>query len=356
MKAPPQNHFGIFENLKYRVEHLAPSYFSLVMATGIVSIASWYYDLEKIALGLFYLNIFFTIVLSALFIWRAISYRKQFTADFSDHSKGAGYLTIVAGLNTLGSQGVLIAGMYSLAEILYYFAFVIWFFFIYGFFTDMTVKQVKPSLKEGINGVWLMVIVSTQSIALLGLPLFDRLIFPPHLSLFVSLSMFFTGVFLYFLIITIIFYRLIFFSVEPKYLTAPYWINMGAVAISTLVGAEILHADADWELFAELKIFVKGFTIWLWSIGTWWIPVIVTLGFWRHVLRKFPLKYNVQYWGMVFPLGMYTVATYRLAQSDHLSFLFSLSDPFHYIALAAWLLTFLGLIVKMICGVREPGS
>ncbi|MBK8950685.1 MAG: hypothetical protein IPM68_18070 [Flavobacteriales bacterium] len=85
---------------------------------------------------------------------------------------------------------------------------------------------------------------------------------------------------------------------------------MGAVAITTLAGATLINAASQWELLGSLKQFITGLTLLFWGFGTWWIPIIIVLGMWRHLYRLIPMSYHPQYWGMVFPIGMYTVCTY----------------------------------------------
>lgn len=71
--------------------------------------------------------------------------------------------------------------------------------------------------------------------------------------------------------------------------------------------------------------------------------MIAILALWRHGYRRLPLSYDPLYWGAVFPLGMYAVATYRMAHVMSLRFLDVVPHVFFWIALAAWALAFFGM-------------
>ena len=132
-------------------------------------------------------------------------------------------------------------------------------------------------------------------------------------------------------------------SVVPDDLSPPYWISMGAMAISALAGSMLVANSPDAPFLASLAPFLKGFTVFYWATGTWWIPMLVVLGVWRHGYRRFPLRYDPLYWGAVFPLGMYTACTYRLSQVIAAPWLAVIAHGFVYVALAAWCLAALGL-------------
>src|SRR5262249_46095265 len=72
--------------------------------------------------------------------------------------------------------------------------------------------------------------------------------------------------------------------------------------------------------------------------------MLLLLGYWRHVVRRFPLRYDPGFWGLVFPLGMYTVATFKLASAIDAPFLLVVPRVFVWLALTAWTLVFIGLL------------
>ncbi|MCC6906868.1 MAG: tellurite resistance/C4-dicarboxylate transporter family protein [Phycisphaerales bacterium] len=333
---------------------LHPAYFALVMATGIISNACHLLGFHLIALALLWLNVVFYVSLWSMTAIRLGRFPSRFVADLRDHNRGVGFFTMIAGTCVLGSQCLIILALPELATGLWVLGLLLWIVLTYTVFASLTVKQSKPELARGINGGWLVAVVGTQAVSLLGGQVSHYLEPSRQAVLFASLMFWLGGGMLYVWIISLIFYRYTFFALEPSDLAPPYWINMGAMAISTLAGTVLIDNASTSALLESLAPFLGGVTLLFWATATWWIPMLIILGVWRHGYRRFPLRYDPLYWGAVFPLGMYTVCTYRLTQVLPVEFLTPLPRAFIYIALAAWALTFCGLIGTLARVVRGP--
>ena len=324
---------------------LSPAYFGLVMATGIVSIGAHKLGLPLLARALFALNLVAYGVLWLLYAARLALFPRALLRDLVDHLRGPGFFTAVAASSVLGAQVLLLEDYLPGGLALWFVALTLWCALTYAIFTAFTVKEDKPALQSGISGAWLLAVVATQSLAVLSALLAARIGQPYKLELnFFALSMWLWGGMLYIWMMSLIFYRYTFFRFLPGDLSPPYWINMCAMAISTLAGSLLIVNAPHAPFLTSLLPFTKGFTIFYWATGTWWIPMLLVLGVWRHVYKRFPLRYDPLYWGAVFPLGMYAASTQELTQAMELDFLAPVPRVFLAVALLAWLAAFGGVV------------
>jgi len=332
-------------------EGLAPAYFAMVMATGIVAIAAQLEEVPAIPTALARLNWFAYAVLWILTFVRLLRFPGRLMQDFADHLLGPGFFTIVAATSVLGAQAFLIERAESIAWFLWYATVGLWCLITYPFFVAMAVGEKKASLASEIDGGWLVAVVATQSLVVLRAAIGAEAVSSSAVQ-FLCLCLFLIGGMLYLVIVTLIFYRLHFLPLSPREFDMLYWINMGAAAISVLAGSLLILRAEVWPIIIEHLLFVEGVTVCFWAAASWWIPFLVGLMVWRYVVRGDELRYEPSLWGMVFPLGMYATATSELVRTEKLPFLDPIPHIFFYVALAAWLLTFCGLLWSLAAAFR----
>ncbi|MBL4607780.1 MAG: hypothetical protein JKY01_08130, partial [Pseudomonadales bacterium] len=69
--------------------------------------------------------------------------------------------------------------------------------------------------------------------------------------------------------------------------------------------------------------------------------------FWKHVVNRLPLKYEPIWWSLVFPLGMYSVASGRLGLAAEFPPLQWISELMIWVAVCAWFVVLFGLIKQL---------
>ena len=212
------------------------------------------------------------------------------------------------------------------------------------------------SVLGGVNGSWLLWIVATQSLSIAAAVLVPAWPSQTVLLAPVAAGLWCVGLLLYLMVVALILLRWLTVPLTPATLGPPYWILMGATAISVLAGARDLALPAGIPVVRATAGFVEGFTFALWAFGTWWIPLLIILGLWRHVRRHWPLTYEPTLWSVVFPLGMYSVATLTFGKAAHLAFMEPLARFMLWVAVAAWALVATAFLARLVRHPHEPSS
>ena len=317
---------------------LDPGYFAWVMATGIISVGAdllGYRLLSQVVLGV---TAAAFVALTLAYAARMVWFRSFVRQSLRDPTTAMAYFTVVAGTDVLGVRLVM-AGHPLVAFGLGVAAAVLWLILTYGLPWSIVAAARRPVLGE-INGTWLVWVVATQSLSIIA-----AAVTPDAPSAWlrsdlpaVAVCLWGLGVMLYLIFIVIIFLRLLLIEVTPAEMGPAYWIAMGATAISVRAAAGILalHGPHTGVLVSSLRPFVVGLSVVLWAFGTWWIPLLVLLGIWRYVLRCYPRTYEPRLWNVVFPLGMYTVASWTLGQTAGLGFMAAVARVWVWVGFAAW--------------------
>ncbi len=138
------------------------------MATGILSTSAYLLERKSLAMVLFQVNKGFYGILWILSLIRCLLFPKRVAADLIDHVRGPGFFTIIAGSCVLGSQFVIFEESLTVGVLLWFLGSLLWFVLIYTFLTAVTTNETKPGLVEGLHGGWLIAVVATQSVSVLG--------------------------------------------------------------------------------------------------------------------------------------------------------------------------------------------
>lgn len=332
------------------LRELHPGNFALVMASGIISVGFVAVDFPAIAYAFAALTIAAWLALLCLAGLRLVRYPSAVRDDLLNPRIVFSYFTLVAATNIVGlllhARG---HGMLALA--CWFAAFAAWCLLLYLAFSVLTFLTHEHNVNI-VHGGWLISIVGTQSLVLLGARVASELgdfavYMMVEIHMLWGLGLIFYGIF-----VTLFCYRIFFLTLKPQDVSPLLWVVMGAAAISANAGTALLVEDPRLPFLVAQRAFIDGVTMMSWAWATWWIPMLTLFMVWKHVINRAPLVYEPVFWSLVFPLGMYAVASARLGLAADFPPLRWISLATIWVAAAVWLWVFAGL-ARRLSGARR---
>lgn len=333
-KAPAPGIWGL--------RQLHPGNFALVMASGILAVGLQTLDHPGLAdaMGAFALAAW--LVLLGASLLRLLRHPRAVRDDLLNPRVVFSFFTLVAATSIVGLL-LHMHGQVALAMACWGLAFVAWCLLLYLAFSVLTFLTHEHNVNI-VHGGWLIAIVGTQSLVLLGAriapDLGDYAVYMMvEVHMLWGLGLAFYGIF-----VTLFCYRIFFLTLKPQDISPLLWVVMGAAAISANAGTTLITEDPLLPFLVAQRPFIDGVTLMMWAWATWWIPMLFTFGLWKHGVNRMPLRYEPVLWSFVFPLGMYAVASARLGLAAEFAPLHWISQLMIWVALAVWVLVLLGLL------------
>lgn len=327
------------------IRGLTPGYFALVMATGIVSVGMLTNGWHLISALLLAVAVVAYLSLIGLNLVRLSRHRSAMAEDFADPARAFGFFTFVAATSVLGSR-LSQSGFHFISLVLLLVATAAWVVLGYTIPWTAVLGERKTVPLSTANGTWFIWAVASQSIAVLAATLEVELEAWRQWMALLAVFSWSVGVFLYGAVGVFVAIRMLAFPFRPSDLTPPYWVAMGATAITVVASARIVDM-ASAPMVDATRGLIAGTAVFFWAFGTWLIPPLLLAGLWRHVLHRIPLRYEATLWSIVFPLGMYGVGAQFLGDVDRLPIVHAIGYAESWVALAAWLTTFVAMLIAI---------
>ncbi len=333
--------------VRHAVAHLSPGYFAAVMGTGIVSIGLHVAGIRSLSIALLWAAAVLYVSLWALYIWRAVAHWNRVVDDLRDPEIAFAYFTVVAATDVLGVR-LAEEGLVAVAVPLFLFAALIWFVFGYVLpWQVLMTRDGKPILARA-DGTWFIWAVASQSLAI-GMaqlrPQVDAA-FAPWVGLLAVLA-WSVGVILYAAMAMLVLLRVVHHGVTPQQFDPAYWVSMGALAIAVVAGAAIVQMEHT-PLVDAVRPLIAATVVVFWVFCLWLIPLLVGAGVWRHALHRVPLRYVPSLWSMVFPLGMFAVASLSLGEADALPAAGAVGGVALIVAVIVWAVVSIGMLHRLL--------
>ena len=335
------------------IRQFTPNWFAATMGTGVLALALAQLPLaipglRVFAEGLWLFNIGLFVLFSVLYAARWVLFFDEARRIFAHSTVSMFFGTIPMGLATI-INGFLVFGVPRWGQEVVQVAEVLWWIDVAmslacGVLIPYMMFTRQEHSIDQMTAVWLLPVVAAEVAAASGGLL------APHLAdAHGQLVMLCTSYVLWafslpvaFSILTILLLRMALHKLPHENMAASSWLALGPIGTGAL-GMLLLGGDGPaifaangmsgvGEVAAGLGL-IGGIT--LWGFGLWWMlmAVLITLRYLRD-----GIPFNLGWWGFTFPLGVYSLATLKLASTLNLLFFSVFGSVLVMLLASLWLI------------------
>ncbi|WP_460418383.1 TDT family transporter [Pseudomonas sp. microsymbiont 2] len=308
------------------IRQFTPNWFAATMGTGVLALAFHQLQvpgLDRLAEGLWWLTIGLFVLFCVLYGARWLLFFDEARRIFAHSTVSMFFGTIPMGLATI-LNGALVFGLARWGEALVPWVEALWWLDVgLALLCGVAIPYLMFTRQEHsidqMTAVWLLPVVAAEVAAASGGLLAPHLVdaHRQFLVVITSYVMWAVSLPVAFSILTILMLRMALHKLPPANMAASSWLALGPIGTGAL-GMLVLGGDAP-AVFAanglgSLGEVARGLGlvagIVLWGAGLWWLltAVLITL---RYMRQGMP--FNLGWWGFTFPLGVYCLATFKLA-------------------------------------------
>ncbi|MFS2199589.1 TDT family transporter [Pseudomonas sp. Pseusp3] len=327
--------FSHLQHPREVIRQFTPNWFAATMGTGVLALALAQLPvaipaLHAFAEALWLFNIALFLLFTAMYTARWLLFFDEARRIFGHSTVSMFFGTIPMGLATI-INGFLVFGLPRWGEGVIHLAEVLWWLDVAmslacGVLIPYMMFTRQEHSIDQMTAVWLLPVVAAEVAAASGGLLAPHLA-DAHSQLVVLVTSYVLWAFslpVAFSILTILLLRMALHKLPHENMAASSWLALGPIGTGAL-GMLVLGGDAPLifaanglpgigEIAAGLGL-VAGIT--LWGFGLWWMlmALLITV---RYLRAGIP--FNLGWWGFTFPLGVYSLATLKLASTLSLTF------------------------------------
>lgn len=328
------------------VRQLTPNWFTVSMGTGIVALtlAAFPYAFPgrlALAFGLWVATAVIFTVLSVAFVARAVLFPETIGRLLRHPVQSMFLGAIPMGLAPVINGLIVFYGNSKAGLALDLWIVDVILSLISGWVVPYYMFVHQDQTLEGMTGVWLLPIVASEVAAASAGTI------APHLAPVLAKPVVLVGYLLWALsvplamgVLTVLFLRLVCHKLPPREMAISSWLSLGPIGTGAL-GLLLLGAAAPGAFGPALSAWARMadnvgllLALLLWGYGLWWLFAAIFMTV-RYVRQGLP--FNMGWWGLTFPLGVYTGSTLVLAQRFAFLPLQTIGALFGVLLVSLWL-------------------